>query len=154
LSGTATNSGLIDAPRANVTIAGKSVNQLGFIDSSTSVALNGRIDLLANYNTIVPVVLGAPHFNPSASGTVTFGENSVTQILPEVSSSETVVGMELALPSQVNVQGEAIHLGDNSLLIAPSATVNLNAGTWLTYPAGFAFTASEGQIYLDAGALI
>src|SRR5262249_46447701 len=139
LSGTATNSGLIEAPRADVTIAGKAVNQLGFIDSSTSVALNGRIDLLASYNTVVPVVLGAPHFNPSASGTVTLGADSVTQILPEVSSTETVVGTELALPSQINLQGEAIHLATDSLLVAPSATVNLNAGTWLTYPAGFAF---------------
>ena len=47
--GTATNSGLIDAPRANVTITGKNVNQLGAINSSTSVSLNGRIDLKASY---------------------------------------------------------------------------------------------------------
>jgi filamentous hemagglutinin len=48
-SGTATNTGLINAPRADVTIAGKNVNQNGAIESSTSVSLNGRIDLLADY---------------------------------------------------------------------------------------------------------
>jgi filamentous hemagglutinin family protein len=154
LSGETTNSGLIEAPRADVTMIGKTVNQLGFIDSSTSVTLNGRIDLLADYDTVVPVVLGVPHFNPSASGTVTLGLGSVTQILPELSSSETVVGVQLALPSQVNLQGEAIHLAGDALLVAPSATVTISAGAWLAYSAGFAFTSSEGQIYLDSGALI
>jgi filamentous hemagglutinin family protein len=48
-AGTATNRGLIDAPRANTTIAGKEVNQLGVIDSSTSVTLNGSINLLGSY---------------------------------------------------------------------------------------------------------
>ena len=51
-AGTATNSGIIDAPRADVTIAGSTVNQLGVINSSTSVSLNGRIDLLASYDAI------------------------------------------------------------------------------------------------------
>ena len=50
--GIATNSGLIEAPRANVTMAGQTVDQLGAIDSSTSVSLNGRIDLLTNYNAV------------------------------------------------------------------------------------------------------
>src|SRR6185295_18073799 len=44
-TGTATNSGLISAPRASVVMTGRSVNQMGVIDSSTSVTLNGRIDL-------------------------------------------------------------------------------------------------------------
>ena len=32
--------------------------------------------------------------------------------------------------------------------------MTLSAGAWLPYPSGFAFTSSEGQIYLDSGALI
>ena len=31
-------------------ITGKTVQQLGVIDSSTSVTLNGRVDLLTDYN--------------------------------------------------------------------------------------------------------
>ena len=50
-SGAATNSGVIEAQRADVTIAGENVNQLGAIDSTTSVSLNGRIDLIASYNS-------------------------------------------------------------------------------------------------------
>jgi filamentous hemagglutinin len=154
ISGTATNGGLIESPRADVTMVGKNLNQLGFIDSSTSVALNGRIDLQADYNTVVSLVVGVPHFNPSISGTVTLGQGSVTQILPEVSSSETVVGTQLALSSQVNLRGEAIHLADDALLVAPGANVAMGAGTWIPYSAGYSFTYSEGQIYLDLGALI
>ncbi len=154
LSGTAKNSGLIEVPRADLTIVGKDVNQLGFVESSTSVALNGRIDLLADFNTVVSIVLGVPHFNPSASGTVTLGLGSVTEILPELSSNQRVVGTELALPSQVNVQDKAIHLAENALLVSPNADVTMGAGTWLPFSEGFAFTLSGGQVYLDAGALI
>ncbi|MHA3774150.1 filamentous hemagglutinin family protein [Verrucomicrobiota bacterium sgz303538] len=153
-AGTATNAGLIDAPRANVTIAGKEVNQFGVIDGSTSVSLNGRIDLLASYNTVTAVVLNKPRFSPSATGTVTLGADSVTQILPELSSSETVTGTELALTSQINIQGRAIHLAADSRIFAPSAVVTLNAGTWLPLNGEFAFTLSKGQIYLDPGAVI
>src|SRR5262249_30184960 len=101
LSGTATNSGLIQSPRGDVTIACKDVNQLGFIASTTSVTLNGRIDLLANYNTVVASGLDVPHLVPSATGIVTLGPDSVTEILPELTSSETVTGPRLALSSQV-----------------------------------------------------
>ena len=48
-AGAATNEGLIEAPRGSVAITGKSVAQFGAIDSSTSVSLNGRIDLRAEY---------------------------------------------------------------------------------------------------------
>ena len=60
-SGIARNSGLIDAPRASVILAGREVNQSGVIDSSTSVTLNGRIDLLANYGAVPN-----PKFDPDA----------------------------------------------------------------------------------------
>ena len=48
-AGAAANEGLIQAPRGSVAITGKSVAQLGAIDSSTSVSLNGRIDLRAEF---------------------------------------------------------------------------------------------------------
>ena len=70
-SGTATNSGLMEASRADVTMIGKAVNQLGFVDSSTSVALNGRIDLLAAYNTVVPLIWVSCASTPLLPGTVT-----------------------------------------------------------------------------------
>ena len=169
--GTATNDGLIEAPRGSVVITGKSVNQNGFINSTTSAALNGRVDLLANYNAEPNI-----NYNPSipefgrpfvynsdavplpSTGIVSTGAGSVIQILPEYASSLKVVGTELALKSQVNVQGIGIYLGSGSVLYAPNGNVALSAGVWsvINVP-GLSdqdFVYASGQVYLDRGAVV
>ncbi len=154
---TATNGGLIDAPRADVTLAGQDVSQLGVIASSTSVALNGRIDLLANYNSVPfvpPAVNPVVTLTPTASGLVSLGADSVTDILPELDSTDRVVGTQLALPSQMNLQGLAVHLAANAYLVAPNANVTVGAGSWLPLNTGYSFLPTNGQIYLDPGATI
>ena len=154
---TATNGGLIDAPRASVTMAGKDVSQLGVINSSTSVSLNGRIDLLANYNSVPSIPPGVNPvviLTPSASGLVSIGPESVTSIVPELDSTERIVGTELALPSQANLQGKVVHFDDNALLFASNADVTIGAGSWLPFNSGNAFFSTDGQIYLDPGATI
>ncbi|MBS0631602.1 MAG: filamentous hemagglutinin family protein [Verrucomicrobia bacterium] len=175
-AGTATNSGLINAPRADVTVTGKTVSQLGYIESSTSVALNGRVDLLASYNAVSSGGLFAnlDAFVPTSTGLLTFGDGSVTRILPEFDSTDTVTGA-LALNSQVNARGQVIHLAGSTQLVAPSATVNFDAGTWsltgatisdgvirlgstprysFLHGGADATTGGASQIYLDSGATI
>jgi len=159
-SGVVTNSGVIDAPRANVTLAGKTVNQNGVINSSTSVSLNGRVDLQANYNAVINPVYD-PVINPTVSpyvyksnGTVTVGNGSLTQILPEVQSTETVVGTQLALQSQVNLEGGAIHMAQDSMLLAPNAKVAISAGERLADNGTYKLVYSNGQVALDEGAVI
>lgn len=159
--GSATNNGLINAPRADVTLAGSKVNQLGFINSTTSVAANGRIDLLASFDAVGDAnttLTNPPPFLFQSTGQVTLGPNSVTQVVPEYASTQRVVGTQLALPSQVNIQGLTIHEGENALLFAPSARVDLAAGSWVLYNPGqneqSQFVSSTGQIYLDANAVI
>ena len=159
VAGTVANFGLVEAPRANVTLAGSTVNQNGVIDSSTSVTLNGSIDLLANYGA-EPFILqvngfeGVTGLYSTQSGKVVFGANSVTDILPEISSAETQVGTMPALPSQINAQGQSIYMGTNSEILAPSATVDLNAGTWALDAATYQFVNTIGQVYLDSGAIV
>jgi len=165
--GTATNDGLIEAPRGSVVITGKTVNQNGFIHSTTSAALNGRVDLLANYNAIpntnynaADSSLGKPFVYQSgtSTGIVSTGVGSVIQILPEYASALKVVGTELALKSQINMQGLGVHLGMNSVVLAPNANVALSAGVWdLVLTSGITdldFANSSGQIYVDQGAVI
>lgn len=159
-AGTATNSGVVDAPRGNVTVTGKEVSQTGAITSTTSVALNGRIDLLANYGALSNTNAQTKATNPflfNNSGHVTIGAGSVMQILPEWASTETVVGTELALRSQINIQGLTAYFGANSTVLAPNALVSVEAGVWDyvpgTPPQSF-FIHNGGQIYLDAGAVI
>jgi filamentous hemagglutinin family protein len=162
-SGTVLNTGLIDSPRADITLVGKTVNQLGVIESSTSVALNGRIDLLADYGAapVFPTSASqSPNFYPTLTGTVTLGSGSLTQILPESSSTDTVIGTMLALQSQVNIQGGTIDMASGSAsvsaatILAPGAQVTLNAGSWLKANPGYTFANSNGQITLESGAII
>ena len=174
-SGSATNSGLVEAATGSVTMAGKSVNQDGAIRSTTSVSLNGRVDLFASYNSAVFTPQnGNLFFSPTAAGTVTLGAGSALEILPESQSSETVVGTRLSLPSMINIQGGAIHLADGASIVAPNASapagnfardargisltsgVTLAVGEWqpLGGDAGSGLSQTAGQIYLDANALI
>jgi len=188
VAGTASNAGMVEVPRGDVTVIGQNVNQNGVIDSSTSVSLNGRVDLLANYNAIALVngdnaFQGTSNFYPTATGAVTFGPDSQTQILPELSSTEKVVGTQLALSSLVNIEGKTIHFEDNSFLLAPSAAlppspalpkspvfaydetsailksgVSLSAGNWLlqgdnSYALTYA-SGQGGQVYFESGATI
>lgn len=174
-AGAATNSGVINSPRADVTMIGRSVTQSGIIESSTSVALNGRIDLLANYDAVSTSGLfsNLPTFLPTSTGSVTIGADAVMRILPEWDSDETITG-DLALASRIAVQGRVVHLGENATIIAPSAKVSLDAGIWSLTQAnvvdGFiqlgsnprysffhpddGVAAHDSQIYVDQGATL
>jgi filamentous hemagglutinin len=163
-AGTVTNDGLIDTPRGNVTMTGKVINQNGVITSTTSVAFNGRIDLDASYNAVSnasynPILYAAsPPYLSRTSGQVSLGAGSVTQILPEWASKETVVGTQLALVSQINLRGLSVHFAEDSALWAPNAKVSINAGIWdyvsSVVPPSANFVNSGGQIYIDAGAVL
>ena len=155
--GTATNAvnAAIEAPRGNITIAGKSVNQLGVAQSTTSVSLNGRIDLLANYNTVrVNPAPNTVYLYSTSTGVVTLGASSVTEVAPELTSAESAAISNLALSSQINLQGKSIYLGSNAVLTAPSGAITLNAGTWQPQSTTYIFLCDIGQVYLDDGAII
>ncbi|RYD39394.1 MAG: filamentous hemagglutinin N-terminal domain-containing protein, partial [Verrucomicrobiaceae bacterium] len=156
-AGTSTNSGLIGAKRGNITIAGREVNQLGMLDSTTSVSLNGRIDLQAQYGATGNRTSSTPRgdlFLFNETGTVNIGEGSVMRILPELESKETAIGGELALRSQVNITGRAVHFGKDSTLVAPNGLIDVRAGEWLISQGVSRFSQSVGQVYLDENALI
>lgn len=163
-TGQVINRGIIDAPRGNITMAGREVMQESVLTASTSVSFNGRIDLQASYGAVANPIydptnaaFGAP-FLFTNSGTVTLGVNSVTRILPEIGSDERVVGVRLALPSQVNLRGRVIRLMEDATLLAPNAQVAMDAGLWRLDTIGGTprgqFVYSEGQVHLGRGALV
>jgi len=137
-AGTASNTGLIEALTGNTTMVGKTVSQLGVVESSTSVSLNGRIDLKASYGAVANPNFdstteqgaGGPMFLNQFTGALTLGEGSLTRVLPDYASTEAVPGTALPERSQVNLEGLAIHLDQASTLLAPSADVVIRAGTW------------------------
>lgn len=168
VAGVARNAGLIDVPRGDAMLAGSRVRQDGFIESSTSVELNGRIDLLANYDSVGDPVFEEGSstakgtlFVPRSTGTVSLGRDSVMRILPELASDATRIGTSLALPSHVEIQAGAVHFGRDTVLQAPNANVAVRAGEWLYTPPTNAssapqsqFVYTNGQIYADEGALL
>jgi len=160
----AINSGLIQAARGNVTMTGRRITNSGVIDSSTTIDVNGRIDLLASYNATpnsaydpTNTAIGAP-FLYQSTGYVDLQDGSAIRVLPEWSNAKTIAASALSLNSQVNIQGRTIYFGKGSTLLAPSGDVTAKAGEWdyvpsLTAPTS-TFVRSSGQVYLDANAVI
>jgi len=130
--GHVTNLGELSTPRGNVTMVGYAVNQMGIARATTSVVANGSVYLLAkdtktvNVNLVTPTNIGSSH-----AGRVLLGENSLTEILPEVADKTTgldgTTGAGLAKASQVKVVGQDIRMARNALIHAPSATVDIQA---------------------------
>jgi hypothetical protein len=82
----------------------------------------------------------------------------VIRILPETTSTSTSIGTELALRSQINLQGKNIHHAEGSILLAPNAKTSIQAGTWAfldspTLPTSN-FVSTGGQVFIDHGAVI
>ncbi len=136
-TGTVTNTGLISSLTGSITMVGRQLNQLGALESSTSVDLNGRIDLLASYGAISnpnydnsgSLGGGAPIFFNQYTGVVTLGEKSVIQILPSADGA-TAPGLTLPEASRVNIEGRVVHFEKGSMLYAPSGKVDIRAGVW------------------------
>ena len=137
-AGRVTNSGLIDVPTGSASMVGRYVDQLGVIDSTTSVNLNGRIDLKASYGAVgnpnfdstTEQGSGGPMFFNQFTGVVTVGAGSITRILPDYDGKKKVPGIALPQRSQINVEGLTIHFDKNSTVLAPNAEVSVRAGVW------------------------
>ena len=146
-TGNATNSGIVEADRGNITMSGAALVQSGALISTTSVSLNGRVDLNAAFNAQWQT---NERFAVPAAGTVRMEAGSVTEILPEYASADTVIGTSLALPSQINIAGNALYI--DGAIVAPNGKVAIGGG-----PASGIGSISlplSSQVYLDADAAI
>jgi filamentous hemagglutinin family protein len=154
-AGTAKNNGLIEVTRGSAYLVGSQVHQNGVIQSSTSVALNGRTDLMANYGATpnADFTGSGQAFYNTQTGNVYFGENSLIAILPDWADPEKSIGSKLALITEINAQGRNIHLGKSATLHAPGAKVSFESGNWSADTPPL-FKRGTGQIYLDQGSLI
>ena len=137
-AGVVNQTGLIETPTGSASITGRLINQLGIIESTTSVSLNGRIDLKASYGAVANPNFdstteqgnGGPMFFNQFTGVVTLGSGGSIRILPDYASSKAVPGTSLPERSQVNIEGLAIHFDKGSQLFAPNGEVSIRAGVW------------------------
>lgn len=183
-AGSVVNSGIIASQGGSIVAVGRQIDQNGILDSSTSVTLNGRIDLLASYGAVLnpnydrTPGLTLPPFLSQFTGDVRFGGNSVSRILPDTASDKKIPGISLPEKSQINVEGFTIRVGGSSILLAPSGNVTLRAGIWpykdadgngstldglgndenflsVNLTSGAQkFLLSGGLVYFDAGSLV
>lgn len=128
--GTVVNNGMIEMPRGHAAMVGRDLAQNGIIESSTSVTLNGRVDLQAIYNAIVPTSIestasssyyyeqGRPE---GTAGSIVLGSTSVLRILPNKESKETLPGTKVSLSSIVAMMGNSVRAEGGSIVLAPGA---------------------------------
>lgn len=130
------DTGTIIADRGNIQLVGIAVNQEGRLSATTSVRANGSIRLVAR-DTVLPTTLnGVTTLKTKRTGTVTLGENSVTEVLPAKQFdpvTDKVIGDDLEAsidaqtfkPSKVEIQGKQVNiLGE---INAPGGTVDVSA---------------------------
>ncbi|MCE9586897.1 MAG: filamentous hemagglutinin family protein [Verrucomicrobia bacterium] len=125
--GTVVNNGLIEMPRGHAAMVGRDLIQNGIIESSTSVTLNGRVDLQAVYNAVVPVSTGfSPYWYDQTlpggtTGSILLGSSGMIRILPETSSAETLPGTKVSLSSMIAMMGNSVRAEGGSIVLAPGA---------------------------------
>jgi filamentous hemagglutinin len=146
--------GLIYAPEADVTMTGPKIVQDGIIEGLTSVSLNARIDLLA-MSGLTPDLVNAGLIDAqpgsAVGGSIEFGANSITEILPDYASADTEVGNSLSLPSQIYVEGFSAHMAGGAVMIAPNATTTFSLGV-LNTPIATTTGETSSPLPEDVGA--
>ncbi|MEQ8231708.1 MAG: filamentous hemagglutinin N-terminal domain-containing protein, partial [Gammaproteobacteria bacterium] len=136
--GTVANLGQIIAGNGNVTLAGLTVNQQGVVRATNAVSANGTIRLQARDRAFADPTLRPDDVDALAlridneqiatrSGTVRFGADSVTEILPDADSTDVVVDEQAFLPARVEVRGQDIVMERNARITVPAGDVEFIA---------------------------
>jgi filamentous hemagglutinin family protein len=180
-AGLTTNNGLIAVGKGNATLDGANVVQNGAIDALTGVDNNGSIILTARYapdtilqGTNASAGLGF-YISPTISGSLVFGPQSLTRIMPDLSDPTTTLDAQGFNPSVIVAQGKTVLFEGTSFnnssesmigasgaqVVAPGGTVTITAPTRFgdllvasDYTAAFGLTTpgSYGPIYATSAA--
>ncbi len=153
--GTASNLGEIVTRRGNTTMLGLAVNQKGRISATTTVQVNGSIRLIARDRATVRNVPGEGlQAQAGRTGDLVLGEDSLTEILPELDDPELAIDAQAQPRSRIELQGHSIHLRRNSRIVAPAGEVSLTATDNPQGPAQPGGAANASRLQLDAGSRI
>jgi filamentous hemagglutinin family protein len=119
--------GEIKTPRGNATLVGFAVNQDGRVSATTSVAANGSIRLLARDQASITFPGGTPELAATRTGTLEFGSQSVTSVVPELADNGTAVDDQAQLPSHIEAMGRQVTLRGGSVLRANGGRIDVSA---------------------------
>lgn len=147
-AGTATNRGVIEALRGNVSMVGLAVNQNGRVSATTSVRQNGTIRLVAGDRSTGST-------DPARGGRVQLGEGSVSEIQLELDSTETAVDADAQERSSVRIAGHSVHIERNAQVLAPAGEIEISANAQGTAAADLADTTpNDSRVRIAEGARI
>jgi len=164
--GDVSNLGEISSRRGNVTMIGFAVNQNGKVSASTSINVNGSIRLIARERASVFETDGFEMRATSTtraadigdglgtSATVSFGENSLTEVLPELGTGETAIDEQVQPLSKVEAMGHKIHVKKNADIFVPGGRVDMVATQNPINPLQDSVNRNSSRILVDSGATI
>ena len=123
--------GKIITERGNVTLAALAVNQLGRVSATTSVTHKGSIRLLAREQMAYDeTTIGSGNkkiISAQKTGEALLGKNSVTEVLPELTSQQTIADGQTFNPSTLEVMGGRIVLDEGAQIVVTGGDVTLSA---------------------------
>lgn len=136
------NEGEVTSEHGDIDLRGFELRQMGAMAATSTALIRGNIDFAAfmfqqDYEYPGPYIGG--------NGSVVFGKDSITTILPDVLSKDAVAlsaGMQSV--GRIGVRARTVHMQDDSLIYAPSGNfrVLLDAGT---HVANFGGNRGEGS---------
>lgn len=152
--------GEVIAQRGNVTLVGLTVNQYGRINATTAVTEKGSIRLLARQSHTtekegtVDGILSA-----SETGTLTFGKDSETSVLPDASpAGQTIADDQAFNASTVQAVGKTIIMDDRARIQVPGGYVTLsaqaNGADFMGLNSSSETPANDSRVYLGKDSVI
>ena len=130
------NSGIISADRGNVTLAALAINQEGRVSANTAIQANGSVFLTAR------TLAGAQ------AGSVSFGAESLTQVLPDAQDKATLAEGQSYADRRGEIRVDARSIASSGTLQVPGGKITLTARE-----ATGATDTSGARVYLDAGSV-
>lgn len=152
--GEVVNAGEIAAARGNVTLVGLAVNQSGRVSATTSVRANGSVRLLARDQARVERVGTENLAVANRTGTLSFGPNSLTAVLPETADTATAVDDQPQDRSRIEAMAATVHLRQGAAIEAPGGDVELVATRTPRSPVAPGAPVNDTRILIEQGARI
>ncbi|QWP75491.1 filamentous hemagglutinin family protein [Lysobacter sp. K5869] len=122
------NTGIVASRRGAVTLTGYDLHQDGYVGTTTSVSRPGRISIVAANHARSAGVDRPGDLSGSTGGKLSFGNGSVTAILPD-SDGETTTSAPTAdkafQPPSAVLAAAQMRMQENSLLLMPGAKLDL-----------------------------
>ncbi|ALN85816.1 filamentous hemagglutinin family N-terminal domain protein [Lysobacter capsici] len=122
------NTGIIASKRGEVTLTGHDIRQDGYVGTTTGVSRPGKISIVAANHTRASDANSAAELADRIGGSLSFGRDSATVILPE-RDGETTTSAPSAdkafQPPSATLAGAQIRFQENSLVLMPGAKLDL-----------------------------